>query len=118
MAIPIRIKRSAVPGKRPEVADLQLGELALNTRDGYLFAQKDPSGVGIGTTVVLLTPWVESSGATSISYSSSVGIGTTVPQYGLDVVDSINSSTDVKIDGVSVLATASGEAVALAIALG
>ena len=36
MATPIRIKRSAVPGKRPQVSDLQVGELALNTHDAEL----------------------------------------------------------------------------------
>ena len=36
MATPIRIKRSAVPGKRPQVTDLQVGELALNTHDAEL----------------------------------------------------------------------------------
>ncbi len=36
MATPIRIKRSAVPGKKPALTDLQLGELALNTYDAEL----------------------------------------------------------------------------------
>ena len=36
MATPIKIKRSAVPGKRPQVSDLQVGELALNTYDAEL----------------------------------------------------------------------------------
>ena len=36
MATPIKIKRSAVPGKRPQVSDLGLGELALNTNDAEL----------------------------------------------------------------------------------
>ena len=66
MATPFRIKRSAVPGKKPVVADLQLGELALNTYDGYLFSQRDTGGVGIGTTVSLLTPWIENYGGQSI----------------------------------------------------
>ena len=47
-----------------------------------------------------------------------VGINSTIPEHTLDVDGSINSSTDVKIDGVSVLTTASDEAIALAIALG
>jgi hypothetical protein len=50
MATPFRIKRSAVPGKRPEVTDLQLGELALNTFDADLFTLR--SRPGIGTDVV------------------------------------------------------------------
>jgi len=36
MATPIKIKRSAVAGKRPQVSDLGLGELALNTFDAEL----------------------------------------------------------------------------------
>lgn len=37
MPQPIKIKRSATPGKVPVVADLQPGELALNTYDGRLY---------------------------------------------------------------------------------
>ena len=58
MATPFRIKRSAVPGKRPVVADLQLGELALNTYDAELYTIRERSGIGtdivrlgVGTTV-------------------------------------------------------------------
>jgi hypothetical protein len=47
MAAPIiRIKRSAVPGKRPTVNDLPLGELAVNTNDGELFIARERAGVG------------------------------------------------------------------------
>jgi hypothetical protein len=79
MATPFRLKRSAVPGKRPTLSDLQLGELGFNTYDAYLFATRDASGVGIGTTVTLLTPWTENFGAASIYYQNTVGIGTTNP---------------------------------------
>lgn len=41
MANTLRIKRSAVPGKAPGVADLSLGELALNTYDGKLYTLRD-----------------------------------------------------------------------------
>ena len=82
MATPFRLKRSAIEGKRPGLTDLQLGELALNTYDGYLYTERD--GVGV-TTVTNLTPWYENYGGGSIYYSNSVGIGTTVPQYNLDV---------------------------------
>ena len=58
MATPFRIKRSAVPGKVPQVADLQLGELALNTNDAELYALRVRAGlstdvvrVGAGATV-------------------------------------------------------------------
>ena len=82
MATPFRLKRSAIEGKRPAQTDLQLGELALNTYDGYLYTERE--GVGLAT-VTNLTPWYENYGGGSIYYSNSVGIGTTVPQYKLDV---------------------------------
>jgi hypothetical protein len=68
----IRLKRSAVAGKRPTLANVELGEVALNTYDGNLFTRQDTGGVGIGTTVTLLTPWQESYGAASISYDGDV----------------------------------------------
>ena len=97
MATPFRLKRSAVTGKRPELSDLQLGELAINFYDGYLYAERDTGGVGIGTTVTLLTPWTENFGAASIYYLNSVGVGTTNPIGSLDVfghteLDNLNVS--------------------------
>ena len=52
MATPIRIKRSSVEGKRPQVSDLQVGELALNTYDAELVTLRDRSAAGIATEVV------------------------------------------------------------------
>ena len=49
---------------------------------------------------------------------SRVGINSTAPTYTLDVGGVINSSTDVKINGVSVVDQALNDAVAMAIALG
>ena len=55
MATPIRIKRSAVPGKRPTVDQLQLGELALNTYDAEIVTIRDRfAATGIATEVVRL----------------------------------------------------------------
>ena len=88
MATPFRLKRSAISGKRPEIGDLQLGELALNFNDGYLFARRDTGGVGIADTVSLLNPWTENFGAGSIFYEQSVGIGTTSPTEKLTVFGS------------------------------
>ena len=55
-----------------------------------------------------------------IGIANSVGINPTAPtlSYALDVHGTINSNTDVQINGVSVTAAASGDATALAIALG
>ena len=86
MATPFRLKRSAIEGKRPATSDLQLGELALNTYDGFLYTERE--GVGLAT-VTNLTPWTEAYGGLSIHYSNSVGIGTTVPLSKLDVRGSI-----------------------------
>jgi len=52
MATPIRIKRSAVPGKKPTNDQLQLGELAVNFYDGKVFFKQDQGAVGVGTRIV------------------------------------------------------------------
>ena len=54
MATNFKLKRSSVANKRPGLTNLELGELALNTYDGYLFTERN--GLGI-TTVTNLTPW-------------------------------------------------------------
>jgi hypothetical protein len=100
MATPYRLKRSAISGKRPQLSDLQLGELALNFHDGYLFAERDTGGVGIGQTVTLLTPWTENLGGESIFYGNSVGVGTTNPTSALTVLG-LTSTTDLFVTGVS-----------------
>ena len=60
----------------------------------------------------------DSSGAVGIA--NSVGINTTAPtgSHALDVHGTINSNTDVQINGVSITAASAGDATALAIALG
>jgi hypothetical protein len=67
------------------------------------------TSIGVGGTVLFADTTVQR-----------VGINSTIPGYALDVVGDINSSTDVKIGGVSILSlTAStDDVVALAIALG
>jgi len=47
MANLIKIKRSDVPGKIPQISDLALGELAINTFDGKLYTKKDDGTEGI-----------------------------------------------------------------------
>lgn len=37
-------KQSSVPGKRPGISDLQLGEIAINTHDGKMFIKQDRNG--------------------------------------------------------------------------
>ena len=43
----IKLKRSAISGKVPLLADLDLGELALNTFDGKLYTKKDDGTASI-----------------------------------------------------------------------
>lgn len=62
MANIVQIKRSSIPGKQPNVADLQVGELAINLADALLYS-KDTTGniIQIGGS--------GGSGNTSISYN-------------------------------------------------
>lgn len=75
----VRIKRSAVPDKQPTPDQLPLGEVALNTYDGKLFASKN---VGIGTTVFVVNPWSVGTGTdvyNTYFTNGNVGIGSTTP---------------------------------------
>ena len=91
MATPFRLKRSAVSGKRPELGDLQLGELGLNFYDGHLFARRETNGVGIADTVSILTPWIENFGGSQISYEGDVGItGFTTFTGGVNITGSLS----------------------------
>jgi len=81
----IRIKRSAVAGRIPSVDQVPLGELALNTWDGQLYASKN---VGLGTTVVAVNPWLVGTGTDSYNAyftAGNIGIGITVPTSTLHV---------------------------------
>jgi hypothetical protein len=84
----IRIKRSSVAGKRPEISQVDMGELALNTNDGRVFTRK--YNVGIGSTVTLLNVWTENIGGGAYYNEGNIGIGLTDPQYRLDVGGDIN----------------------------
>ena len=55
MSTPIRIKRSAVPNKKPTNEQLQLGELAVNFYDGNIFFKQEQGNVGVGSRVVQIS---------------------------------------------------------------
>ena len=81
----IRLKRSAVSGKIPTANQLPLGEIALNTYDGKVFASKN---VGVGTTVFAVNPWDAGEGGATYDISftqGNVGIATDSPTQKLDV---------------------------------
>ena len=102
MATNFKLKRSSVANKRPGLTNLELGELALNTYDGYLFAERN--GLGI-TTVTNLTPWFENYGAASVVYTNSVGIGTTDPIHKLDLRGSLGGIDNIFAPHVGVTKT-------------
>ena len=81
----VKLKRSAVGGRIPSPDQVPLGELALNTWDGQLYASKN---VGLGTTVVAINPWVVGTGTDTYNAyftAGNVGIGLTVPTSTLHV---------------------------------
>ena len=102
MATNFKLKRSSVANKRPGLTNLELGELALNTYDGFLFTERN--GLGI-TTVTNLTPWYENYGAGSIFYSNKVGIGTTaVPDTNQLLVKGGTETDKLNVTGISTYA--------------
>ena len=80
MATPIRIKRSAVAGKKPTDGQLQLGELAVNFYDGKIFLKQDTGGVGVGTRIV------------EVGAGSTTFVGKTL--YVTDNGDDVNTGLD------------------------
>ena len=90
---------------------------------GYIDAAgSNVTGVSTAATSVAATLNV-GAGGTVLNASvnnSRVGINSTAPAYALDVVGDINSSTDIKVNGVSIVNQGASldDVVALAIALG
>jgi len=40
----VRLKRSNVEGKVPAVTDIEFGELAINTHDGFIYLKRNSGG--------------------------------------------------------------------------
>ena len=56
----ITLRRTATPGKIPSTADMQLGELAINTYDGKVYLKKNVNGA---ETIVTLGEGATTSGS-------------------------------------------------------
>lgn len=84
MASVVKIKRSSVQGKQPDSSQLQLGELALNTRDGKLFSSTGSSIFEVGSN-------------TSIANIGTLTVGNTSP-FTLPTSDGANGQV-LKTDG-------------------
>ena len=113
MANTIKIKRSAVSGKVPTTAQLELGELAVNTHDGKLYTKKDDGtaavvqiGDAASTADALSTARTialggDVSGSASFDGSANVTITATVADdshnHVISNVDGLQTALDAKL---------------------
>ena len=70
MAQVVKLKRSSVANKVPTIADLSLGELAMNTNDGKVYFEKSGSSVSVQTVLTTdsqTTGSIELTGAVTAS---------------------------------------------------
>ena len=78
----LKLRRSSVPGKTPDTASLDFGEIALNTYDGLAFMKKSGSSgeeiVTIGSTVGAFTGSFSGSFTGSLEGTASWSINSTL----------------------------------------
>ena len=108
MAQVVKLKRTSVQGRIPSIANLELGELAINTHDGRIFFQKDDGTLSIQE---ILTTNSQNSGsfnltgaisASSLSISGDTTIGGNLTLGGNITIG------DASTDSVTVTAQFSG----------
>jgi len=83
MATSIKVKRSAVAGRIPTTADLELGEIALNTYDGVAYIKKN---VG-GTETVVQIGGAQQGLQNRYQYTATAGQTTFAASYTAPYVD-------------------------------
>ncbi len=94
----IKLRRSGTTGNTPDVNDLQLGELAVNTYDGKLFLKKDdgtPSVIEVGLGCDLT--WT----ASTRTISSSSGNNAVITNVTTSNSGLMSSTDKSKLDGIA-----------------
>ena len=91
----IKLKRSAVAGKAPLPADLELGELAVNTHDGKLYLKQD-SGT---PAIVEIGPVRSVAGQTGAVTLSKTDVGLAQVDNTSDADKPISTATQTALDG-------------------
>jgi hypothetical protein len=95
MASPkIKIKRTAVAGKVPTIAQLELGELAINTTDGKLFLKKSLNSVESIIDVGAATTLAGNNGEFQFNDNGSYGASPNLTYDGFNI-----TATDLKLVG-------------------
>lgn len=95
MASPkIKIKRTSIAGKVPTTAQLDLGELAINTTDGKLFLKKSLNSVESIIDVGAATTLAGNNGEFQFNDNGSYGASPNLTYDGFNV-----TATDLKIVG-------------------
>jgi hypothetical protein len=90
----VKLKRSAVAGKTPTTVALELGELALNTYDGYIYLKKSD---GITEEIVRFTP--NELYAQSVVLDTFIGDDTTIG-FTLSIAPQADQYSVITINGV------------------
>lgn len=110
MSTNVILKRSAVPGKTPTTAQLNLGEIAINTNDGKLFFKQDDGVTESLVTIIEVTENNLTIDPSTLNYSSSTtlaGVLNDIDQKVKDLEDEahislVNHDTTLSGDGTSV----------------
>lgn len=106
----IKLKRSNVQGKAPTTADLELGELSVNTYDGRIYLKKDQDGTEsitqIGSLVIKDNGVISNTATDNINFG--VGLVVTTDEFNnttvnvddaLSNVSTLNVSGDISVGG-------------------
>ena len=105
MANSIKVKRSATPSAAPTTANLELGELAINTYDGRLYIKKDngtASIVEVGTGSTAYTEYNFTATASQTTFA--VGVSMILVNVFLNGIRLL-PTTDYAISGTNIILT-------------